>query len=114
MAEALKAWQDFREVNDGTLPPLFEMSRDGTSTETHYGNAEALDLQAEGLNLSVEGRIAFRLTIQSFLRTWEQEGILESIPPLGYAELAAYMGMIVGLKARELADEADRKAEEFR
>lgn len=91
IAQALKRWQDFRAANPTSLPPDVELRQDVA--------------QAGAAGLSEDGLLTFRIRVKSMLREIERGKRISDL------EEAAYIGLIVGLTARQLADEAGEQSD---
>ena len=104
MAGALKRWQDFGALNPSTAGPVVEPGRDpeiGPRSFAYgidWGDTEALRAQAASVGLTRQARLAFRLAMREALDELER-GKVE-------LEAVAYAGLIVGLMASQLADDA--------
>ena len=96
MIEALGRWKDFETVGVGETSGL-------PQEEIDEKVADALRAQGEGLGLTPEAKRAFWLGIGSFLKHLGPPLTPENL------ETAAYMGLVIGLMAREQASEAEEK-----
>jgi aminoglycoside phosphotransferase (APT) family kinase protein len=104
MAGALKRWQDFGALNPPTAGPVVEPGRDPEIGRSFaygidWGDSEALRAQAASVGLTRQARLAFRLAMREALDEL-QRGKVE-------LEAVAYAGLIVGLMASQLADDAE-------
>lgn len=114
MIEALARWHDFESVRPVDLERLAEWRRRLNEGEElrdiiaeqikEQGQAaldarDALRAVAEGVGLTPEGKMAFALGITLLVKGYEPLPIETAL------DTAAYVGLIVGLTARQLADE---------
>jgi hypothetical protein len=115
--EALRRWQDFDRLHPTGFPPRFhvEAEEDGhplVLTE-HQGTlplAEALVAQAQGVGLTPAASKTFAINVEDAMQDLGLEDDLAEQAAREALSTAAYMGLIIGLTARDLAEErAERK-----